>query len=230
MFIIQKRDRLSPEQGLQVMLPCLQPLDSFVYNPVRPMAAYFVMNNRIYQSPDVYTVLSNRLVSASQVHTLRILIDVQLTSLCSLQSSLDILRKHRPDYTPRTGFVWPIVDPSIPDDATRKRISEEEGPSQTSSGKDKPATPQGGVKRQKNDNLLLNAMRATALHSKTSVSSNTLALSAENLPEETPGPSMATPAPTPSQGEATPQAVPPQPNEVPAKAPAGAGKKKKKRV
>ena len=27
------------------------------------MAAYFIMNNRIYQSPDLYTVLSNRLVS-----------------------------------------------------------------------------------------------------------------------------------------------------------------------
>lgn len=30
---------------------------------VRPLAAYFIMNNRIYQSPDLYTVLSNRLVS-----------------------------------------------------------------------------------------------------------------------------------------------------------------------
>jgi mediator of RNA polymerase II transcription subunit 6 len=32
-------------------------------NAVRPLAAYFIMNNRIYQAPDVYTVLSNRLVS-----------------------------------------------------------------------------------------------------------------------------------------------------------------------
>jgi len=31
---------------------------------VRPLAAYFIMNNRIYQAPDVYTVLSNRLVSS----------------------------------------------------------------------------------------------------------------------------------------------------------------------
>jgi mediator of RNA polymerase II transcription subunit 6 len=29
---------------------------------VRPLAAYFIMNNRIYQAPDVYSVLSNRLV------------------------------------------------------------------------------------------------------------------------------------------------------------------------
>jgi len=30
---------------------------------VRPLAAYFIMHNRIYQAPDVYTVLSNRLVN-----------------------------------------------------------------------------------------------------------------------------------------------------------------------
>jgi mediator of RNA polymerase II transcription subunit 6 len=30
--------------------------------PVRPLAAYFIINTRIYQSPDVYTLLSNRLV------------------------------------------------------------------------------------------------------------------------------------------------------------------------
>lgn len=29
---------------------------------VRPLVAYFIMNNRIYQSPDVYTLVSNRLV------------------------------------------------------------------------------------------------------------------------------------------------------------------------
>ena len=27
----------------------------------RPLQAYFIINNRIYQSPDMYTVLSNRL-------------------------------------------------------------------------------------------------------------------------------------------------------------------------
>ena len=31
---------------------------------VRPLAVYFILNNRIYQSPDVYTLVSNRLVSA----------------------------------------------------------------------------------------------------------------------------------------------------------------------
>lgn len=32
---------------------------------VRPLTAYFIIHNRIYQSPDVYSVLSNRLVSSS---------------------------------------------------------------------------------------------------------------------------------------------------------------------
>ena len=31
---------------------------------VRPLAVYFILNNRIYQSPDVYSLVSNRLVSA----------------------------------------------------------------------------------------------------------------------------------------------------------------------
>jgi hypothetical protein len=34
---------------------------------VRPLAAYFIVNNRIYQSPDLYTVVSNRLVSDFEV-------------------------------------------------------------------------------------------------------------------------------------------------------------------
>jgi len=42
LFIIHKRERLSPEE-------------------TRPLQAYFIINNRIYQSPDMYTVLSNRL-------------------------------------------------------------------------------------------------------------------------------------------------------------------------
>ena len=35
---------------------------SDLYLSVRPLAAYFIMGGRIYQSPDVYTLLSNRLV------------------------------------------------------------------------------------------------------------------------------------------------------------------------
>ena len=62
MFIIQKRERISPDEGSYILLDlfyCTQLLGL----AVRPLAVYFIMHNRIYQSPDLYTVLSNRLVS-----------------------------------------------------------------------------------------------------------------------------------------------------------------------
>ena len=34
---------------------------TFFPSLARPLQAYFIINNRIYQSPDMYTVLSNRL-------------------------------------------------------------------------------------------------------------------------------------------------------------------------
>jgi MED6 mediator sub complex component len=40
----------------------LPPQESHVIlSTARPLQAYFIINNRIYQSPDMYTVLSNRL-------------------------------------------------------------------------------------------------------------------------------------------------------------------------
>ena len=102
---------------------------------VRPLAAYFIINNRIYQSPDLYTVLSNRLVcnifNAKKSFHFRlsskfplISFHSQLTSLHALQSSLDVLRTHRPDFTPRTGFIWPIVDAPSADSLAKKRATE----------------------------------------------------------------------------------------------------------
>jgi len=158
LFIIHKRERLSPEE-------------------TRPLQAYFIINNRIYQSPDMYTVLSNRL----------------LTSLYSLESSLDILRKYKPDYTPQTGFAWPIAE------TTDNRTAGEAGKKQTGDESQAATTTTGGAssssgaaaaaaptlpdadpdlikklekeralthpKKQQNTTLLLNAMRTTAAHS-----------------------------------------------------------------
>ncbi|KAF9648511.1 MED6-domain-containing protein [Thelephora ganbajun] len=132
-FIIQKRERLSPDE-------------------VRPMAAYFIMNNRIYQSPDLYTVLSNRL----------------LTSLSSLQTSLDILRTHKPPFMPRTGFVWPIMEPEAtgtgPEQQTEKRKGTDEGTNTTSAS---------NSRKQQNHLLLFNAMRTTAAHASTTFTNST---------------------------------------------------------
>ncbi|CCA77932.1 hypothetical protein PIIN_00646 [Serendipita indica DSM 11827] len=61
---------------------------------VRPTAVYFILNNVLYSGPDLYTLLSTKLTNA----------------LNMIQGSLDILRAARPDYTPRIGHVWPIID------------------------------------------------------------------------------------------------------------------------
>ncbi|GAW04744.1 MED6-domain-containing protein [Lentinula edodes] len=197
-FIIHKRERLSPEE-------------------VKPLAAFFVMNNRIYQSPDLYTVLSNRL----------------LTSLYSIQSTLDSLRTHRPDYTPRTGFVWPIVDPSLAEDAGKKQedtsTNEVGGMSEAPTKQD--ATASLGVpKRPQNNTLLMNAMHATAAHSSASLASLALAPTVESvLPDPAASSASrmsATPAPVVSR-VATPKPIHQEP---PPKAAPGGGKKKRKRT
>ncbi|KIM48349.1 hypothetical protein M413DRAFT_22863 [Hebeloma cylindrosporum] len=191
-FVIQKRERLSPDE-------------------VRPLAAYFIMNNRIYQAPDVYTVLSNRL----------------LTSLSALQSSLDILRKYRPDYTPRTGFVWPVIDPSL-SDASQKKEAES---TSVTADPDIPQEKRTEVpKRQQNNMLLMNAMRTTAVHSKMSFSassSQNVEAIAPDTPATTAMRSSATPAPPSQEVHKGPTTVLPQETN---RGPVGGGKKKKKRT
>ncbi|KAF8905429.1 MED6-domain-containing protein [Gymnopilus junonius] len=191
-FVIQKRERLSPDE-------------------VRPLAAYFIMNNRIYQSPDVYTVLSNRL----------------LTSVSALQNSLDILRKHRPDYTPRSGFVWPITDPSVIE-AQNKRESEASVDAEADSAV--PQEKRSGIpKRQQNNMLLMHAMNTTAAHLKVSLATSSATQNLENTAAETPVTttirSSVTPAPMQLETGlkvATPQEA--------TKGPAAGGKKRKKRT
>ncbi|KAJ6501700.1 MED6-domain-containing protein [Mycena vitilis] len=190
MFIIHKRERLSPDE-------------------VRPLAAYFIMNNRIYQSPDVYTVLSNRL----------------LTSICSLQSSLDMLRSRRPDYIPRTGFVWPIVDSA---DELKKKAGDEGAGTGTDS---RSASEVPESKPKQNNLLLTHAMHATALHlqSKNVLSASAPETNVESVPQTPAGQgarNSATPAPPP----AAQAAAPPVSQDSPSRAPPGAGKKKRKRM
>ncbi|KAK0465268.1 MED6-domain-containing protein [Desarmillaria tabescens] len=200
-FIIHKRERLSPEE-------------------VIPLSAYFIINNRIYQSPDLYTVLSNRL----------------LTSLTSLQTSLDILRSHRPDYTPRTGFVWPITDPSL-DEAAKKPAADDLTGANTPMPDDNTNSADGNGKRQQNTMLLFNAMRATALHSSSAVSSSAFAQMANSSVPPTDiqvhtqaqvqTPAAGTQASTAPSQASTPA---PPPQEPPGRGPPGGGKKKRKRT
>ncbi|KAJ3785275.1 MED6-domain-containing protein [Lentinula aff. detonsa] len=195
-FVIHKRERSSPEE-------------------VKPLASFFIINNRIYQSPDLYTVLSNRL----------------LTSLYSIQSTLDSLRAHRPDYTPRTGFVWPIVDPSLAESSKKQEeiaANEVSGLSEASTKQN--ATTSGISKRQQNNTLLMNAMYATAAHSASlatrtlapmteSMTTDPVAMSSANRMSATPAPVVSrVPTPKPINQEPQPKAAP------------GGGKKKRKRM
>ncbi|KAI0374462.1 MED6-domain-containing protein [Pilatotrama ljubarskyi] len=204
LFIIHKRERLSPDE-------------------VRPLAVYFILNNRIYQSPDVYTLISNRL----------------LTSLHSLQKSLDTLRSHRPAYTPRTGFVWPIAEPPSTDAAsTKKRAAEgepapaAEEPEDISKERDLSGA-SADSKRQQNNMLLWSAMRTTAMHARESF--QLPAAAPEEAVPETPatataGRSSVTPAPVPRGATPKGPSNAPTPQDPPAKGPPGGGKKKKKRT
>ncbi|KIP11465.1 hypothetical protein PHLGIDRAFT_114593 [Phlebiopsis gigantea 11061_1 CR5-6] len=208
LFIIHKRERLSPDE-------------------VRPLVAYFIIHNRIYISPDVYTLISNRL----------------LTSLHALQTSLNVLRDHRPAYAPRTGFVWPIKDVTTTNtDAAKKRTHEggvstpdiRATPSLTdpSSKPESSSAPTGQspTKRKQNNMLLLNAMRTTALHSSRSFVLPT-AVSESTVPDTstasaTAGRSSATPAP--SQSASTPK--PPGSQDPLIRRESVVGKKRKKRA
>lgn len=223
LFIIHKRERLDPDQGPSISVP--SPLTSSP--PVRPLAAYFIINNRIYQSPDVYTLLSNRLVLPSILSPVAAQTTlIQLTSLNALQSSLDLLRRHRPDYTPRSGFVWPIID-SSPDTPPKKSdlaVLHSDDPAVDAPERHK----LHGPKKQQNNSLMVYAMRTTAIHSNITPSRPLTSASAPATASAQPA---LTPAPS-SQRTPTPKApsTAPSPQDPPIKGPAGAGKKKKKRT
>jgi len=199
LFIIHKRERFSPEE-------------------IRPLQAYFIINNRIYQSPDMYTVLSNRL----------------LTSLYSLESSLDILRRYKPDYTPRTGFAWPIAETTQEKTGdTNKKQTEDSTAVAAASLPD--ADPElvkklekeqslTHPKKQQNTMLLLNAMRTTAAHSFRTFHETVAAPSEGQRSSATPAP-----APIPSQSAGS-QSSGPSVSQDSAKSIVGTAKRKKKRA
>ncbi|OSD05932.1 MED6-domain-containing protein [Trametes coccinea BRFM310] len=206
LFIIHKRERLSPDE-------------------VRALAVYFILNNRIYQSPDVYSLVSNRL----------------LTSLHSLQKSLDTLRSHRPAYTPRTGFVWPIAEPSTADAAASKKRAADGEVAPAADATEDLAGERGlgaaasvsDSKRQQNNMLLFNAMHTTAFHARESFQLPA-APSEESVPETpvtaTAGRASVTPAPVPRGATPKGPSNAPTPQDPPVRGPPGGGKKKKKRT
>lgn len=194
-------------------------------------------------------MFSNRLVSGYLICGLlaRANSPPQLTSLHSMQTSLDILRKYRPDYTPRTGFAWPVM---MPEETSKKRRVDEAatpagpqpvqssepqpqaGSSQTALDKEKAAVAASANNKQQNMSLLLNAMRTTAAHShKTFVLQMEQSAAEQTTTDEPMSASSSLPSALPTS-VGTPQASinTTAPVEIPVvRAPQGAGKKKKKR-
>ncbi|KAF8610485.1 MED6-domain-containing protein [Ceratobasidium sp. AG-I] len=80
LFIIHKRERLSPTE-------------------VRPLEAYYVYKNTIRKAFDLYSLVSNRL----------------LTAVNCLSDSLNLIRPYKPEFSPRTGYQWNIIDDSPED-------------------------------------------------------------------------------------------------------------------
>ncbi|KAK4046519.1 Mediator of RNA polymerase II transcription subunit 6 [Microbotryomycetes sp. JL221] len=83
LFIIHKRDRKSP-------------------NEVTPIAAYYVLNDSVYQAPSLHSVVNERIFS----------------SLYALSTSLDLLKAHKPRWTPETQYAWQVRPPLESDVAT----------------------------------------------------------------------------------------------------------------
>lgn len=54
MWIIRKQRRNGPEDGRQVTLPMI--------TVVIPLTYYFVVNENIYQSSDIYSIIASRMV------------------------------------------------------------------------------------------------------------------------------------------------------------------------
>lgn len=166
---------------------------------------------------------------------------MQLTAVHSLQVSLDVLRKHRPDYTPRTGFVWPISDPSLSDDTSKTRKQDSDTTIPDHDTLTAPEPDKRLPKREQNNILLLNAMRTTAAHSRLSYTPIIAEAADAGAAVETPAPitgtqprSSATPAPGAQEAaiKGPSSTLTSQSQEFVSAKPAGGGgaKKKKKRM
>lgn len=228
-------DELKRFTGIEFALVTAQPPTLFVihkqhrYSPdaVQPLVAYFILHNRIYQAPDVYSVVSNRM----------------LASLHSLQASLETIRAHRPDFTPRLGFVWPIVEGNAPSaaqgtaaaaaaDSPRKARPSVEPPEASAlHASDDPAAPQPSApeatpaaraKKATDSRPLYLAMTTTALHAKATL--------VPRFRDNNSGPATEPPPPAAVPDQPAPPSAPPAPLARAGSTDGAPSKKKRKRT
>lgn len=191
----------------------------------------------------------------------------QAASIQGLQKTLDSVRSRRPEYTPRTGYVWPVSmsdfaeptdiaqsKPSTSQDTEMKDGTQGEDTQPNSRGTSiepgvRAPPRQGPPQRQQNNSLMLNAMRATALHSQlqnhvgstafanmANVLRNAEGHDSQQAPGQSKGQTQGQQASSSQQAEsskgpATPANPAPATPKPPTKEPGppGGGKKKKKR-
>ncbi|KAG8693125.1 Mediator of RNA polymerase II transcription subunit 6 [Ceratobasidium sp. 395] len=188
LFVIHKRERLSPTE-------------------VRPLEAYYVYKNTIHKAFDLYSLISNRL----------------LTTVNCLSDSLNLIRPYKPEFSPRTGYQWNIIDDS-PEDG-------EDSASSTSRPRNQP-------KRQvTNVPGILAALHTTRTHMDQQQQQQQQRMQQEaavNAPGTGPGTRPMSLAPTTPAPEAAPRTVEsdaaPGTGAAKTPAPKGQGKKKQKRL
>ncbi|KAG8747984.1 Mediator of RNA polymerase II transcription subunit 6 [Ceratobasidium sp. 414] len=186
LFVIHKRERVSPTE-------------------VRPLEAYYVYKNTIHKAFDLYSLVSNRL----------------LTAVNCLGDSLNLIRPFKPEFSPRTGYQWNIIDDS-PEDG-------EDPASSTSRPRNQP-------KRQvTNVSGILAALQTTRTHmdQQQQQQQKMHQEAAASAPGTGPGTRLMSLAPTTPAPEAIPRAVESEvaagAGAAKAPAPKGQGKKKQKR-
>ncbi|KAG8702189.1 Mediator of RNA polymerase II transcription subunit 6 [Ceratobasidium sp. 394] len=188
LFVIHKRERLSPTE-------------------VRPLEAYYVYKNTIHKAFDLYSLVSNRL----------------LTAVNCLSDSLNLIRPYKPEFSPRTGYQWNIIDDS-PEDG-------EDAASSTSRTRNQP-------KRQvTNVPGILSALQTTRKHMDQQQQQQQQRMQQEaagSAPGTGPATRPMSLAPTTPAPEAAPRAVESEAatgtGTAKAPAPKGQGKKKQKRL
>lgn len=77
-----------------------------------PTAVYYILNDNVYQSSSLYSVINERLVRPPPLPFSPSLTSfMQLTSLHSLSASLSLLRANKPSWSPTTLYAWDIKPP-----------------------------------------------------------------------------------------------------------------------
>ena len=152
-----------------------------------------------------------------------------------MKSSLDVLRKYKPDYTPRTGFAWPIVETERASETSKKADDPATSLLDTDPDLMKKLEKEKALthpKKQQNMTLLLNAMRTTASHPFRTFHDKeaaTVAPSEAVSSEEQRSSTTPAPAPIPSQSAGS-QYSGPSVSQDSAKGMASSMKRKKKRM